>query len=332
MSIYDHMKKFAGLPVKEWGAGVEWAELKNEPADEEDGPRLPPLRNAEKTMFRISVDYEEAEEGVRWEDKFQHFLAQKNVDRVAGIVVGVWSPDDSSVSSDRVLKLIAKAASKLPGLRAVFVGDITAEECEISWITQCDVGALLKAYPALEHLGVRGGEKLKFDVDRHERLKTLVIESGGLPRSAVHGVFAADLPALEHLELWLGTEGYGADTTAEDFAPLLAGTKFPKLKYLGLRDSEIADDLAAVLASAPVLKKLKTLDLSMGTLSDEGAKALLAGKLVKKLEKLDVHYHFCTPGVVKQLKALGPKVDASKPQKPEDWGGGETMRFVAVSE
>ena len=132
--------------------------------------------------------------------------------------------------------------------------------------------------------------------------------------------------------MWLGTGGYGADTTPEDFAPLLAGTKFPKLKYLGLRDSEIADDLAAVLASAPVLKKLKTLDLSMGTLSDAGAKALLAGKLVKKLEKLDVHYHFCTPEVVKQLKALGPKVDAGDPQKPEDWGGGETTRFVAVSE
>jgi hypothetical protein len=232
------------------------------------------------------------------------------------------------------VKAVAKAARKLPNLRAIFLGDITGEETEISWITQSDVGPLLAAYPQLEHLGVRGGTNLKFQVPRHEQLKALVVQSGGLSRKFVHGVFQADLPALEHLELWLGEARYGADTTPEDFAPLLAGTRFPKLKYLGLRDSEIADDLAAVLASAPVLKKLRTLDLSLGTLTDAGAKALIGSKLARKLEKLDVHHHYCSRAVVKQLKALGPKVDASDAQADEHDLADEDFdeRFVAVGE
>ena len=118
MSIYDHMKKFAGLPVKEWGGGVDWGALTDEEAGADEGeepkPKFPPLRSPDKTLFRIGVDYEESENGVTWEDKFRHFLNQKNADRVVGIVVGTWSPDDSGVSSDGVVKLIAKSASKLP--------------------------------------------------------------------------------------------------------------------------------------------------------------------------------------------------------------------------
>ena len=331
MSIYDHLKRIDDLPVKEFGADANWSALAEIEPGEDDGDELKPLRSPDKTAFRIALDYEEGDEGVQWEDKFRFFLAQKNVERVAGLVVGSWSPDDSGISSAAVVKLIAKAAKKLPNLRAIFLGDITAEETEISWIRQCAVGLLLAAYPNLRYLGVRGGEQLKFDVDRHEKLRTLVIQTGGLSRKVVHQVFQAELPALEHLELWLGTPDYGADTTAEDLAPLLGGTRFPKLKYLGLRDSEIADDIAAVMASAPVLKKLKTLDLSLGTLTDEGARALLSSKLVNKLDRLDLHHHFCSAEVVKELKKLR-NVDAGKPQKAHDWGDGTLHRFVAVSE
>jgi hypothetical protein len=335
MGFHDHLKKLAGMPVREWGAEFDWQELADAEAEAEAGegqaPKFPPIRSPETTVFRIALDYED-EDAVTWQEKFDRFLAQKNADRVAGLVVGSWSPDDPSASSAAVVKAITKAARRLPNLRAVFLGDITGEESEVSWITQCDVGPLLAAYPLLEYLGVRGGTSLKFQVPRHDRLKTLVIESGGLSRKLVHQVIRAELPALEHLELWLGTQDYGADTTPEDLAALLAGKRFPKLKYLGLRNSEMADDIAAVLAGAPVLKKLKTLDLSLGTLTDAGARALLGSKGVKRLEKLDVHHHYCSKPVVKQLKALGPQVDAGKVREPFDFGGGETARFVSVGE
>jgi hypothetical protein len=50
----------------------------------------------------------------------------------------------------------------LTNLRAIFLGDITYEENEISWIEQSDVSPLLRAYPALEVSRVRGGNSLEF--------------------------------------------------------------------------------------------------------------------------------------------------------------------------
>ena len=337
MSIREHTKKFAGLTVRDFGVGVDWCTLTDDEAAAEEGEepavKFLPLRSPEKSAYRISLEYDEADDGVAWEDKFKRLLAQKHADRIGGIVVGAWQPDDSGKSSADIVKVLVKAAPKLPNLRAILLGDITSEECEISWITQSDVGRLLKAYPRLQHLTVRGGAKLKFQVERHEHLKALIVQTGGLSRAVVHQVFQADLPALEHLELWLGTETYGADTTVEDIVPLLDGARFPKLKYLGLRDSEIADDIAGVLAGAPISGKIETLDLSLGALTDAGANALLSNrKALKKLKKLDVHHHFCSPAAVKQLKAAVKSVDAKQSQKPLEWGDGETRRFVSVSE
>lgn len=248
MAIHGHLKKLAGLSVRDWGTGVDWSAVADAEVEAEAGDRpaikFPPIRNPEKSAFRLSLDYEEADGGVSWQDKFDRFLVQKNAHRVAGLVVGSWSPDDSMVSSAAVVKAVAKAAGKLPNLRALFLGDITGEETEISWITQSDVGPLLAAHPQLEYLGVRGGTGLKFQVARHDRLKTLVIDSGGLSRKLVRQVFQAELPALEHLELWLGEENYGADTTPEDLAPLLAGTRFPKLKRAGAEEAQDAGPLA----------------------------------------------------------------------------------------
>ena len=49
------------------------------------------------------------------------------------------------------------------------------------------------------------------------------------------------LPALEHLELWLGTDEYGADTEVADLKNILQGKNLPSLRHLGLRNSEITD-------------------------------------------------------------------------------------------
>src|SRR5262249_56131328 len=125
---------------------------------------------------------------------------------------------------------------------------------------------LREAYRGLEEFRVRGGNNLSLGTLRHKNLKKLVIETGGLPVSVLREVCAAKLPALEHLELWLGEENYGWDGTVNDLKPLLSGKLFPKLRYLGLRDSIIADEVATAVARAPVLKKIRVLDLSLGNL------------------------------------------------------------------
>ncbi len=313
MTIEEHATHFAGKPVVDWNpeAGIQ------DPAG---------------TIYRVSLSYDEGDEGQRWTDKFAAFLDDPAASQITGIVVGTWislrAPEDDS---GQVVEALVAARDRLPNLQAIFLGDITYEENEISWINQSDVSPLFDAYPALEHFCVRGADGLTLGTLRHDRLKSLIIQSDGLPVAIVREVTAAQLPELEHLELWLGTDDYGADATVEDLQPILSGNLFHKLQYLGLRDSYIADEIAAAAAQAPVLDRIRVLDLSLGALSDEGAAALLASPAVARLERLDIHHHFCSDPMIEKLQRLGITIDASERQELRQYND-ETWRYVAVGE
>jgi hypothetical protein len=187
----------------------------------------------------------------------------------------------------------------------------------------------------LVEFGIRGGTELEFPETRHAALRRLTIESGGLPAAAVRGVASSSFPALEFLDLWLGTEGYGGDADVDDLAVILGGAKLPSLRHLGLRNSEIQDSIAKAIVEAPILRQLTTLDLSMGTLSDDGAAALLAITVFSGLEFLDLHYHFLSDATVAELTRhcaeLGVRVDLSDQTEPDEYDD-EISRYVAVSE
>jgi hypothetical protein len=144
----------------------------------------------------------------------------------------------------------------------------------------------------------------------------------------VREVCAADLPALEHLELWLGSENYGGDATLEDLAPILSGRLFPRLTYLGLRDCEWADDLAVALVDAPILARIKALDLSLGNIGDRGALALATAQVAAGLESVDIHHHYVSDEAVAKLMARGPRINANDRKELRD----EEDRYIAVSE
>lgn len=279
---------------------------------------------------RLALDWEDFDGGQKWLDLFAQFLEEGDAGEIEGLIVGSWD-FESSETSEGIVEALVSARERMPRLRALFIGDVTSEENEISWLQQSDLSPLFLAFPDLEYLGARGGTNLFFGSPHHANLKTLVAESGGLDGRLVRGLTTADLPALEHLELYLGTQDYGGTTTIEDLAPILNGELFPSLKYLGLRDCDLADELAAAVASAPIVSRLETLDLSLGTLGDEGAQALLNSPLVLRLQKLDVHYHFCSPEMVERLEALPIEVDASDRQEEQSWGG-ESHRYCAVTE
>lgn len=314
MGIYEHIAEFAGKPVVDWEPG--------EPLDE-----------AADVAYRISVSWDESEAGRRWTDKFASFLDDPASGRVTALIVGPWEQVGmgEEPTADRIVAALAAARDRLPGLTALFVGEIIVEESEISWIEQTDVSPLFNAYPRLEHFAVRGGNNLRLGALRHDNLEALVVEAGGLPRQVVQDVVAAQLPELRHLELWLGMEHYGADTTMDDLAPILSGNLFPKLEYLGLRDSELADEIAIAIVSAPILERVQVLDLSLGTLTDAGAAALLASPAVARLRKLDIHHHYCSPEMVEKLEALPIEVDAGESQEAYE-SRGELHRYVAVGE
>ena len=130
--------------------------------------------------------------------------------QIRALIIGEWG---SAYDSGPPIDLLVSLAPRLTGLRALFLGEMTFEECEISWIHQGDITPLLTAFPALEVLRVRGAEGLELQPVRHAALRELAFESGGLPGAVVRAVGASDLPVLQRLELWLGTSEYGADAT-----------------------------------------------------------------------------------------------------------------------
>ncbi|GLX05042.1 STM4015 family protein [Microbispora sp. NBRC 16548] len=266
------------------------------------------------------------------EDAFDALLKRVDTAKVPALVIGGWE-DCYGTSSDFLVGLLVDNAARFPGLRSLFLGAISSDEAEISWITQSDVTPLLEAFPRLERLEVRGGTGLELRPVRHESLRMLRFETGGLPAEVVRAVGACDLPALEHLELWLGVEDYGGNATVADLAPILSGERLPALRHLGLQDSEIQDEIAAAVASAPVVARLESLALSMGTLTDAGAEALLGGQPLTHLHTLDLHHHFLTDAMVARVtEALpGVEVDLSKQEEAEE-DEGEVWRYVAVSE
>jgi hypothetical protein len=312
MAIYENLVQFAGRAVEDWDATVG-------------------IGNPHATAYRLRVSYEAEEEASVWADELASLLADPKVGELEALVVGAWGEVAGGDSSAPVVEALAAARDKLRGLRHLFFGDITMEESEISWINQSDVSPLLEAYPQLEHLTIRGGQSFSLGSPRHAGLRELVIQAGGLPAQVLREIAAGDLPDLEHLELWLGEEDYGGDATIDDVTPLLKGDRFPRLKFLGLKNSEIQDEIAAAVARSPVLARLEVLDLSMGTLGDDGARALLASPAAQDLEKLDIHHHFVSEELVEALERLGIEVNADDPQTPHEFRG-ESHRFVAVGE
>ncbi|MEU6077233.1 STM4015 family protein [Micromonospora sp. NPDC047074] len=255
---------------------------------------------------------------------------QVPADAVRALVIGEWG---EAYERPLPVEALVEAAGEWTGLRAVFLADLTYEQCEISWLTHGDITGLLAAYPSLEVLWVRGAQGLRLEPIRHTGLRELQFESGGLPAGVVRAVGACDLPALQRLDLWLGRQDYGGDAGIDDLAGVLAGAGLPALRHLAVCNAEIADAVAAAVATAPVVPRLKALDLSKGVLTDEGAKALLAGQPLTHLARLDLHHHFLSEETAASVVAAlpGVEVDLTDRQVPDEYNG-RVYRFTAVGE
>jgi hypothetical protein len=301
MTVNDYSERFFGLPV----------------VDFRSGDRV----TRKDAVYRLMQEYE-APQSQR--ELLDEFLAQAPRDSLEALIIGSWSEAATGTPPDGFLEALVEY--RLPSLKALFVGDMTCEDAEISWINQTDYTALLETYPDLEVLRIRGGTALKLPVMEHRALRELTIETGGLPSSVVDAIADSKLPALQRLELWLGSDNYGFDGNLSTYQNLLAKIEPERLEYLGLRNAEIADELATYLASQPWLGSLETLDLSMGTLGDAGAKALVASPWIEGLESLDLRHHYISDAVVKQLQALPLTVEIANAEDDSD------DRYVQVSE
>ncbi|MEV8634529.1 STM4015 family protein [Streptosporangium sp. NPDC051023] len=309
---------YAGLPIT--------------PVPKRGEPLPQDLPAPEAAAWRIG--HWEDDDGQEFEAAFRHFVATLDTAKVAALIVGNWGGAYNN-SSAKAIGLLTEHADRFPALRSLFFGAMASEECEISWIQQSDVTPLLTAFPLLERLEVRGGSGLLLRPVRHDNLRVLRFETGGLPASVVRAVGDSEFPALEYLALWLGTSEYGGDSAVADLETILSGERLPVLRHLGLQDSEIQDEVAAAVASAPVVARLESLSLSMGVLGDEGAEALLSGQPLTHLKRLDLHHHYLTDPMVDKVRAAfagsGVEVDLSEQEEPDE-DEDDDWRYVAVSE
>ncbi|MEU6722021.1 STM4015 family protein [Nonomuraea sp. NPDC046802] len=301
---YD--KEYAGLPV----AHVPWTD--------KDGPQ-PEAGSVAWRLYANEWNHDALDDIT---EVLDWFFEHVDTAKVTAIVVGNWNNTDTG--SEVVVRRLSAEAARLPALRSLFFGAIAQEEYEISWIRQSDITPLLEAFPQLERLEVRGGTALDLRPVRHESLRVLRIETGGLPSTVVRSVADSDLPALELMELWFGDDGYGGDATAADLSPIMRGDRLPALRHLRLQNGEFQDDIAVAIAGAPIVAQLESLSLSMGVFTDVGAEALLTGQPLTHLRRLDLHHHDISDAMMRRLsEALaGVEVDLSEQEAP----------YVAVSE
>ncbi|WP_332879369.1 STM4015 family protein [Massilia sp. S19_KUP03_FR1] len=278
-------------------------------------------------VYRLSIGYDDKRP---MPDLIASFLDKADQSTLEALIIGMWG-DPYEAGADAVIAALAQHAPQLPKLRALFIGDMTYEECEISWIVQGSYKPLLDAFPQLETLRIRGGNALTIEPFTHQNLRTLIIESGGLDQKIAQSLASSHMPKLEHLELWLGTDEYGFSGDVALYRKVLAQLATPGLRYLGLRDAQIADELAAWLANEPLLATITTLDLSLGTIGDVGADALLRGTQLGNLTRLDLSHHYISAANQDKLNALPFKVVLDDPQE-DDEDDGEVYRYVAVGE
>ena len=162
MTIGEHITEFAGILVADY--------------DPQVGLDAPSER-----AYRISVDWEAHEEGKEFSDLFGPLLEEATVGELTALIIGDWGGTGEGNDAAPVVEALVAASERLPKLRALFLGEITYEESEISWINQTDVGPLFAAFPQLVELRIRGGNGLSLGRPKHDRLRKLVIETGGLP-------------------------------------------------------------------------------------------------------------------------------------------------------
>ncbi|MBP2115655.1 STM4015 family protein [Paenibacillus silagei] len=280
------------------------------------------------TAVKLSIDYDGFEEGKRMETEIERLSESPEAAGLTSLTIGDWGQAYENTSEEAVQALVKHSAS-FPALRKLFIGDMSYEECEISWINQTDLSPLLPAYPELQSLTAQGGTDLRLSQLQHDKLEELIIITGGLSKAVLADIAASRLPNLRKLELYLGVDNYGFDGGLEDLLPLIEPGKFPNLTYLGLKNSEIQDEIAAALADAPILDQLHTLDMSLGTLSDTGAEALLASERVKGLKLLNLSHHYMSDEMMLRLKNSGLPVDVSDQQQADD---DDDWRYPSITE
>ena len=239
--------------------------------------------------------------------------------------------------------VIAEAAKHAwaKDLARLTVGDVD-RDIDMAHHAIGDVGkAITKAFPNLRSLELRSGsqdwrgghETFGFGGLDLPKLEELVIETCAMSTKRMKALTAAKLPALEKLEVWFGSTTHEQITKSATVAPIWDGKTFPKLKHLGLCNTEMAADFVRLVPASKLAPQLEVLDFSRSTLDDNELRELAAEpKQFPKLKRLILDDTYVTSPGVKQAKTAfkGVEISAKDPRQIEEYDEG--TRYVSVAE
>lgn len=327
-NLHERLQKYPGY------RGMHVSTFANRQV-EEFNPEIG-ITNSIKKAYAIRCEYEQEEDAV---NKLSELLQDSQATKLEALIFGMWHPEMYAHSSQLVVDALIAAKDKLTNLKALFIGDVSYDESEISWIIQSDISPVLEAYPKLEVLQIRGGDSLAFSpFVKHDNLKALIIESGGLNRATIAQICALDLPKLQHLELWLGSDHYGGDSSIEDLNRILLNPVFPNLFYLGLRNSQYSDEIAKNLVNSPLINSIKIIDLSLGTLTDIGATILLNCPVINEFNLINFSENFLSAEMIESISTKQDNMqvciltDGQKEPEQDYDEEDEVYRYCSVAE
>ena len=227
---------------------------------------------------------------------------------------------------------IVEAKDSLVNLKALRIGDICNTyniKYRNSRISVCNIYPLLKAYPNLKLLHIRGkmlkedvlipdnkilaihNIKNKFNVQersiKHENLKSLIIDADGISDNNLAKLCDLNLPSLEYLEIWLN-RGDLHNINIDSIASIISGKYCHNLVYLAIRNNNNTSELIRAIVDSPILKKLKVLELTNGNISSDGARALLESPAIDRLHTLNVSGSGLNPNTIEKLSQLNCRV------------------------
>jgi uncharacterized protein (TIGR02996 family) len=251
----------------------------------------------------------------------------------ARFIVEAAFQSNGDPNEENLQELIDKLAEKAPPtIRKLTFGDNIDQ---ISWHHTGSLAPLWPRVPGLETLEIETGE---LEVGEPGQMVAPALEraifiTGGMTPSCARGIATAQMPSIQHLEIYYGDPNYGGTSTIDDVIPLLGRGDLPKLRYLGLKNSMFANEIAQHIGGAQVIETLDTLDLSLGTMTDIGAKHLAGqAKQLAHLKTLNLKRNFLTPDGIALVRELCPNVITDDQEQPYERGNGELRYFVSVAE
>lgn len=259
-------------------------------------------------------------------EKLQILQQNPLAHQIEALVIGFWYTKGLSLTD-----ALLNACEKLTNLKALCLEDIHNWECYPTY--NINISYILLAYPNLEIIKIgfsycrtytfsKNTFGLEINYIRHENLKALIIECQDIDIELIYKILNLELPSLEYLELWAITDNKGCTLSRLGIKELMQVfyNKFPKLKYLGIRnwkyDLPFLNNVPFGIVDSSIIENLVELDLSMGSLNDEGAAALLNCPSIKNLDTLDVSDNYLSDEMVERLKQLDIEVIADR-QDPD---------------